>query len=336
MPPAKLPSYAFQRTFTDFDELAENARQWSLDLRQLDHGTFRGDVLQFGISSVHVGEARFCRALVQKGAPPTGLRTIGVAAKRNVRFSWRGHQVCGQDLVIFPRGADLTSVSTADFHVYTCSFPEDLLATLSDSLFVAELDDLCGDRSVFRCRDSAIASVRKCLGQLCATIRSGVISPADEDVADRATRELPERLLSAIVTSHSTCSPETTCKRELALLRAVAYIEQFAHEDITVRDLCRISQVSQRTLEYAFAERFGLTPKAFLTGHRLNAVRRELRAADPTKAKVTDIANRWGFWHLGQFAADYRAWFDELPSQTLRRVISPGQLSALLPPHVIT
>ena len=33
---------------------------------------------------------------------------------------------------------------------------------------------------------------------------------------------------------------------------------------------------------------------------------------------VAEVAGRWGFWHMGQMAADYRKLFDELPSQTLR------------------
>jgi AraC-like DNA-binding protein len=34
---------------------------------------------------------------------------------------------------------------------------------------------------------------------------------------------------------------------------------------------------------------------------------------------VHDVATRWGFWNLGEFAADYRRQFGELPSETLRR-----------------
>jgi AraC family ethanolamine operon transcriptional activator len=46
-------------------------------------------------------------------------------------------------------------------------------------------------------------------------------------------------------------------------------------------------------------------------------VRRELRAAEPGTARVTDVAMRWGFWQLGRFAVEYRALFGERPSQTL-------------------
>ena len=105
-------------------------------------------------------------------------------------------------------------------------------------------------------------------------------------------------------------------------MRAEAFVERCAEGYIDVQDLSRVAQVSKRTLEYAFVERFGLAPSAYLKSHRLNSVRRALRAADPEGEKVSDIANRWGFWHMGQFAADYRAQFDELPSQTLRHADS--------------
>jgi AraC family ethanolamine operon transcriptional activator len=48
---------------------------------------------------------------------------------------------------------------------------------------------------------------------------------------------------------------------------------------------------------------------------RLNGARRELGSTVAT-ASVSDAANRWGFWHMGQFAADYRKLFGERPSQT--------------------
>jgi len=50
----------------------------------------------------------------------------------------------------------------------------------------------------------------------------------------------------------------------------------------------------------------------------LSWVRRELRWAGHGTT-IGDVANRWGFWHMGKFAADYRAYFGELPSATRQR-----------------
>ena len=46
--------------------------------------------------------------------------------------------------------------------------------------------------------------------------------------------------------------------------------------------------------------------------------RQELKAA-PAGTTVREIARRWGFRHTGEFAADYRRLFGELPSETFNR-----------------
>ena len=97
------------------------------------------------------------------------------------------------------------------------------------------------------------------------------------------------------------------------------YIAAADGQPVTVRELCREVRVSWRTLNYAFRERFEVTPKAYLSAVRLNGARKDLRNADPDHKKIAEVANRWGFWHMGQFAADYRRLFRELPSETLSR-----------------
>ena len=87
-------------------------------------------------------------------------------------------------------------------------------------------------------------------------------------------------------------------------------------DPMSVFDLCRELGVSERTLHYAFQEVRGLSPMAYFKASRLNAVRQELKAAASGTTTVREIAQRWGFRHTGEFAADYRRLFGELPSQT--------------------
>ena len=76
---------------------------------------------------------------------------------------------------------------------------------------------------------------------------------------------------------------------------------------------------SWATLQRAFVQEFGVTPSSYIKSRRLAAVQSELIKKGP-KAIISDVANRWGFWHMGSFAADYRKQFGELPSETLRRL----------------
>ena len=104
--------------------------------------------------------------------------------------------------------------------------------------------------------------------------------------------------------------------RERLVRRADDYMRACLGERLSVLDLCRELGVSERTLHYAFREVRGLSPMAYFKALRLNAVRQELKTARDT-ATVQEIAQRWGFWHTGEFAAAYRRLFGELPSQTL-------------------
>jgi AraC-like DNA-binding protein len=87
---------------------------------------------------------------------------------------------------------------------------------------------------------------------------------------------------------------------------------------ITLQQICENVETSPRSLNYAFQAVYGLSPMEYLKILRLNQVRWALRKADPTQNRVSGIANRFGFWHMGQFGADYKKMFGETPSTTLK------------------
>ena len=68
-----------------------------------------------------------------------------------------------------------------------------------------------------------------------------------------------------------------------------------------------------------FEKRLGVSPVRYLLHWRLDRARGELLDAAPGTGTVTDIALRWGFGNLGDFAARYRSRFGELPRATLQR-----------------
>ena len=113
--------------------------------------------------------------------------------------------------------------------------------------------------------------------------------------------------------------PRSATRRHVAVVEVEAYIRDHLHESLTLVDLCRIGRLEVRALQYAFQEKFGVSPMAYLKLTRLDRARRLLLTADRRTTNVTSIALQIGFWHLSQFAQDYRTMFGESPSETLRR-----------------
>ena len=107
--------------------------------------------------------------------------------------------------------------------------------------------------------------------------------------------------------------------RRKGLDRALEYLREADMANDSIPEISRIAGVSQRTLEYAFRDAFGLTPLGFLKLRSMHRARRELLLTNPETATVMTIACRHGFYHPTRFAKKYRQLFGEQPSVTLKR-----------------
>ena len=100
------------------------------------------------------------------------------------------------------------------------------------------------------------------------------------------------------------------------------FISENADRPLSLGNLAVIGGVSGRSLQYTFRRHRGCSPMKFLRRIRLERVRNELLhpIQDTT---VTSAAMRWGFFHLGRFAAEYRQRFNESPAATLHKATRP-------------
>ena len=110
--------------------------------------------------------------------------------------------------------------------------------------------------------------------------------------------------------------------QRLAVERAREYIQAKLSEPLRLSELCRHARVHARSLEYGFREVTGLSPIAYVKSLRLNAVRKALSRRSASQRSITEIALDQGFWHLSQFAVDYRKLFGEAPSWTRKRTLA--------------
>jgi len=307
------------RSFSDFDETAEAVRAWDLRFTQLDRGLFRGNITQFIGNNVQFVRARFGRSLEQFGSSPRGFTTFVIPAGQSLRLFWRGQKVTGSQIMVFPQGGELYAISDPGFDVYTFSVSNGLLTRACAGSGLPDFPSLLGEKEVFHGSSETMIGLRRLCGQIHSRIKRGLSIPESPALQRELEFELPGALLTALATSLPLSTPTLPRLRRMALERSLEHIRSHRTDPVTVQDLIDTSKVSWRTLDYAFRERFNVTPKEYLSAIRLNGVRRRLRRADLSSTKIADVANYWGFWHMGQFARDYRRLFGELPSVTLKK-----------------
>jgi AraC-like DNA-binding protein len=106
--------------------------------------------------------------------------------------------------------------------------------------------------------------------------------------------------------------------RPASVRLAIDLIEADPAAALTVSNLATHCAVSTRALQKAFQQHLGMSPMQYLRDVRLRRAHEELRYGDPSAMSVADVARRWGFAHLGRFAAAHEAKFGQKPLHTLR------------------
>ena len=246
-------------------------------------------------------------AFHQRGMAPRGAVTVGIP--RRPLSAWFNGPYSRSAILPFNATGGIDAISQNDFVASVLSVSESFLRDvaeqhqlpLSGILLKPESGEIVGENIH-----------NHHLRQRVLELASGAGALMDDDTE----LELALLLLSASRRDDAHGAPrENSSVRARAIADAVAFIDAHCEQALTVRALCAATGLPARTLSRGFRERFGIGPKAYINRVRLCRARRALVHTGPGTS-IADVANEQGFWHLGQFARDYRRLFGELPSQT--------------------
>jgi AraC-like DNA-binding protein len=301
----------------DIDELLEKARGFHLRFMQLDRGPFVAAAMQTQVDQVLLSAANFGRSLVQSGETPAGTVTFLVRTSADPAL-WQGRRWGLHELLVIKPGVEVDAISQSGYGVTAASFPRGLVNASADRF---------GWSWTPGAPTSLLIGLTPEKSNLLRTtfetfFEEAAARPFDERAAAWALskqEDLLRVLLQCIPDAMRSAEPRSSGERARVLEAALAAIHDRPEDVLTVGDLCRIARASERTLHHAFTERFGLAPAHYMKAYRLNAARNDLSREHEPLMKIADVANKWGFWHLGQFAQDYRSLFGELPSETYAR-----------------
>ena len=306
--------------YSDVHAMRDALAGWQIDYRQLELGKFAGDILQISSQDVCLTSAAYSRKLVHAGATPHDYTAFGLAKSGNGNVRMSGYNCGDSTIAVFKQDQQFEGSTPADVYLYNFSVRDEVLEELSEKAGIDAQDVLSGTHNrLINCDPSWVSAMRNRIFQVCDTVEANADFLHSRRLVLELRHQLPLMFLTALSLPNNIADRVTSRTRLLALDKVCSYIHQNLDRELMIEELCVIAGVSWRTLNYAFCEYFDVTPKRFVMAMRLDRVQRELHECGKS-TKISAIANHWGFWHMGQFAADYRAQFGELPSATIKRV----------------
>ncbi len=298
-------------THDDFDQFADDIYEWDVDFKQLNRSSFRSLLRQTHTKQLLVTSASFSAHLEQRGEAPKNLWTFAFLQGNSPDIIWRGRTLSDQVAVYRP-GSEIDAFSPSGFNVLTLSISPSEIERWAD-IFGLKRYNLPFFQS------DMLAIDKRALSKL----RYGVEQLLSNQLLSLRVDELVENLivdlLDAAWRGRPYCERISRVNKFQIFKRLISFIDHNLNETITLADLCKAENISPRTVQRLFQSYADTSPKSYIRTRKLICVRSELlKTADDAK-KISDIANKWAFWHMGQFAQDYRNLFEELPSQTLAK-----------------
>jgi AraC-like DNA-binding protein len=309
------PTAIHTERLDDCDRVALLHSGENLRIEQLSPGCFEGTFAAVRGRIVRAATAEFNQVVLIRGQAMSDQVSIYPVSPENAGGVWQGRRLDPGRLVIHGPDAGTDHRSSRYCRLMEFSLPADALVHFARILLRADIN--VGPRSWSAASPSpeVVAALVRSTRRMLA-LGAGVI-PSDAPEWFHAEQECIRTIVAAALPACGPRAADLPLSRRTALAaRAEEIMRARLDRPVGTIEFCAELGVSERTLRRAFQERRGLGPIEFSKVLRLHAVRSELKTG---ATSVAEAARRWGFHHLGNFAADYRRAFGRLPSWTFRQ-----------------
>jgi len=300
----------------DFSELASYYSDWNAEYKQLSSGNFRGTLNCVETPLFTLINDFWTETILVRGCLPEGVRIVSAITHQTTQ-RYKSTPIEQGELITAVGGTEIDYQTHGACDALALFIPENTIESfLKRTGRIAawsEKQEVLIPKSSFQKAIQTGMRWKDCLTrlneaeQLPAVEQQMVINHALDEILDSITDESERE------------PPHRIRRKRLELAnQAKAYLENSTSYPVTLAELCNSVEANERTLLLGFSELMGCSPVSYHRAYRYNMARTELTNS-ASETMITEVALRWGFYHLGRFSTGYRLHFGETPSETLRR-----------------
>ncbi len=312
--------------FFDPVSLAESVTNAEIDIEQRSAGSFSAKLMSVLMPQSELSRGKLNQSYLLRGTYPAHVMMFSYWLPGSDPMKIKGVDITPNDtLVVGQHRAETEMFTHGENHFGTFAMDRRRFFELAEVIYQLSPDSLGEDVLILPNSREAMAPILKTIQEIevLSFQTSEVVSPVSlMAVMVELEKKLMLGFLDIVANRsggmHTKHRPVANHRRQL-LKKADDYFQMHRDSPVSLLALCQAVGASKRALQYAFQDAYDTTPMSHLKMFRLNQARRDLLRESPETSSVTTIAFQHGCSHLGRFAGEYRQYFGESPSETLRR-----------------
>jgi AraC family ethanolamine operon transcriptional activator len=315
----EIPPQAFCRLYEseDIDQYARAQQGWTLHYEQLSPGRFYARQQQVQLPQVTLVREYTRQSMRQRGHLDDGVYGFAMALQDQSGLYFNGQRV-HDGSIMCGRGDELDLTTPPEFTLIALVVERGLLNPLWEHMYHKPLANWLENKLALPTTATKAQALRDLHLAVLDQAASLALRPPNHQALLHLRDEILMEWMEALPSKVDLSEMKSLERRKKLVDKACELMLAHADEPLSILQICSRVGTSRRKLNYSFQDVLGTTPLKYLRHLRLNGVRRALRNAQPGST-VQDLAAQWGFWHLSQFAQDYKRLFGELPSTTLNQ-----------------
>jgi len=295
-------------SFDDFDFFKEAVNDWNLDFNIISKGDFNARFHIFSSKDFLLSRETLQGTIEHRGFSPLGYRTIVIPINYGNELTWYQKRLPGKELLIFPKNPAIDVTTYNGLDIFLLSIKEDVLSKI-----ITE-NNFENCKNAFDGQSKEIPVNIKFTEDFFDIADKFMNTKFTDDTEQHSEiKKIALFLLNHIEENKHNTIDSPSNKQHSSINKAIELIHDEEGELIPVQELCKMVGVSEKTLFNAFKERFKASPNEYIKAIRLNKVKKEIFADEDSN--ISTLAGKYHFWHMGQFAKDFKNQFGFLPSE---------------------
>ena len=295
------------------EEVPDYTHGWDLDINEMTKQPFEVDIRAVHTFHMQLSLMRYHAAIMIDGGYPDGA-VIFSCIKTNGLIHEKNRTYRNDDMIILNDNKYFDLIVSEPCYIFTLAIEKEILEREFESFFNIPFIKVYKEQDIYLDLKQS---------EIYYSLFNEQMEVLKERSPENTSREEYAALETEILKKLFSCflfRPKEINYLPRYIRNGRALLEKNINATYTIADMVEDLHVSKRTIQHGFKHYLGFTPKEYQQYIRLNGIRDTILNVKDPHITLSEIAVNYNYFHLGHFSTEYKKFFGESPSETLRKV----------------